>query len=101
MRHKFALTFLKVLAINKQLFFFQILTGAKYNFSSYGSEGANRSPGIIFRFFADVRLLFMLRSGSVLAAAGVVSPDSVRGDLTQKPAVFPTVGAHLTAYSCM
>jgi len=52
-RHEFELTFLEVSAKNKHLFFFQILTGAKYNFSSYGSEGANRSTGIIFRFFAD------------------------------------------------
>jgi len=52
-RHKFELTFLEVSAKNKHLFFFQILTGAKYNFSSYGSEAANRSAGIIFRFFAD------------------------------------------------
>jgi hypothetical protein len=36
-RHKFELTFLEVSAKNKQLFFFQILTGEKYNFSSYGS----------------------------------------------------------------
>jgi len=56
-RHKFELTFLEVSAKNKHLFFFQILTGAKYNFSTYGSEGANRSAGIIFRFFADESML--------------------------------------------
>jgi len=36
-RHKFELTFLEVSAKIKPLLFLEILTGAKYNFSSYWS----------------------------------------------------------------
>ena len=56
-RHKFELTFLEASAKSKPLFFFQILTRAKYNFSSYGSYGTYQSSLGILNFFGeDVRM---------------------------------------------